>query len=114
MFGWLKLRPKENWRLVKTFSVSATFTFHNKIRKDEKVYYHLFESDRGRRKIDIESTMNIVVDPYDGNKLQRMAEKLPFYQEKIYRWKQGRRDPDIPTYDQVPEEDTVNILKGKV
>ena len=98
-------RPKEQWRLVKTFSVDAT-----RISVKGRIYFHLFESDRNSRRIEIASTF---LD-FQWHILQDHARKCHLYQEKIYRWEMGRVDPDIPRYDQIPEEETVNILKGKI
>jgi len=102
MFSFFK---KQQWRLVKTIVNPVTLD-----KKEGKVYYHLFESNKGNRRIDIQCS--IILPPYMN--LNDQARKLESYQEKIYRWEMGRVDPDIPTYNQVPEEETVNVLKGKI
>ena len=104
MFLWLK-KFKEDWRLVKTCDSSATYD-----QKNGKVYFHLFESNKGNRRVEITSTFNNIKPTV----LQKHAECSSLYQERIYRWQQGRLDPDIPRYNQVFEEDTINFLKGTV
>jgi hypothetical protein len=103
MFNWFK---KENWRLVKTFTndIEQTLT-----KRDGKLYYHLFESDKGKRRIEFACTISI-----DHASLEEDAKRIPIYQEKLFRWVNGRIDPDIPHYDQVPEEETANALRGKI
>lgn len=101
MFSFFK---KQQWRLVKTIINPVKL---NKI--DGNVYYHLFESDKGNRRIDIQCSITL---PYMD--LDEQARKLETYQVKIYRWEMGRLDPDIPSYNQIPEEETVNVLKGKI
>jgi hypothetical protein len=105
MFSLFKRAPKEDWRLVKSYSAEITYR-----QADHKLYYHLFESNRKNRKVDIQCTFTVpsYMDLKDESK------KITLYQEKIYRWEMGRRDPDIPTYDQIPEEETANFLKGKI
>jgi hypothetical protein len=36
------------------------------------------------------------------------------YHEKIRRWQDGRLDPEIPSYNDIHEEDLVNVLRGKI
>jgi hypothetical protein len=105
MVSFFKTKPTEDWRLVKTLSVDISCD-----RVDGKIYYHLFESNRKNRKIDLQCTLNLP----SYIKLEEEARRMGVYQEKIYRWEYGRVDPEIPTYDQVPAEETVNVLKGKI
>ena len=103
MFSWFK--PKERWRLVKTIMVHVG---RGGVSGEKgKLYYHLHESDLGNRKVEYACTIS-GVDAESGGRL------LDVYQETIYRWEHGRADPEIPRYGDIPEEDTVNILKGKV
>lgn len=96
---------KTRWRLVKTISVDFKYE-----RSDGRVYYHLFESNKGGRKVEINCTLTLP----SFIKIEEESRKFKLYQEKIYRWEKGRYDPDIPRYDQVPEEDTANALKGTI
>ena len=102
MFSFFKRKPKEDWRLVKTISVGVSGR-----AKEGKLYYHLFESNLGHRRTEFVCTIP-GIDAEESGKL------FTDYQEKIYRWEMGRVDPEIPTYNQVPEEETANVLKGKV
>ncbi len=90
---WYK---REKWALVKSF----------KIDYSPLEYVHLFESSKGNRKI--EHTVS-------GRRTWSISDlkNSVLYQETIYRWLCGRRDLDIPTYDQVPAEETANVLRGK-
>ncbi len=107
MFSWFK---RQHWKLVKTFHNNVIHIDRDKKETNQIVYYHLFESDEGKRKVkyDISYFYSSPVP------LKTMAQRYKIYQEKIYRWEEGRLDPDIPTYDQIPEEDTANVLKGKI
>jgi hypothetical protein len=102
MFDFLK---REKWALVKTFKIDRPVSPSGK-----HVYHiHCYESNKANRKAEY------VCDgePY------RISDKvwLPttdFYQMQMVRWLNGRRDPEIPMYEQIPEEDTAIFLKGKV
>jgi len=104
MFSFFKRKPKEDWRLVKTIKIGI---IHNTSKKEGKLYYHLFESNLGNRRTRFACTFPEV-------DAEIMGKKFEDYHEKVYRWEMGRVDPEIPTYNQVPEEEISNILKGKV
>lgn len=104
MFSLFKRRPPERWCLVKTISEDVALN-----SKKGKIYFHLHESDRGNRKVEIASTLELP----SYLKLDECAKRFEVYQEKIYRWENGRVDPDIPRYNQIPEEETANMLRGK-
>ena len=75
------------------------------------VYHiHLFESDKGNRKAEYTCNGN----KYNINIKDGWLKTTDLYQTKIYRWLSGRKDPDIPGYDQIGEEDTANYLKGTI
>jgi hypothetical protein len=107
MFSFFKRKPKENWRLVKTIPFPISFD-----GKNGKIYYHLFESNYKNRRIEVMCTL--VFPAYAHIDVESEARRFDIYQEKIYRWEKGRIDPEIPTYDQVPEEETVSVLRGKI
>ena len=75
-------------------------------------WFKLYESNKGNRRIEFAS------DNISTNRDQRIlietAGIFDLYQEKLLRWESGRYDPDIPTYNQIGEEDVVNALKGKI
>lgn len=97
MFNFFK---KEKWALVKSFK---------EIFYSKNYHIHLFESETGNRKAEY----FIEGEKYPISAL-RTLESSDLYQLKIYRWLQGRRDPDIPMYCQIGEDDTANFLKGSV
>ena len=105
MFSWFR-RNREDWRLVKSFDVEITQTFTH---KDGKLYFHLFESNLGNRRVEFACSIDM-----ENEALAKNARRVEFYQTRIYRWEQGRYDPEIPRYTEVPEEETINALKGKV
>ena len=104
MFDFLK---RQKWELVKTFKLvkpagsHGSYTYH----------IHCYESSKGNRRVEYVIDGN-KYDPHKGDKTWILTTDL--YQMQILRWLSGRRDPEISTYEQIPEEDTANFLKGKV
>lgn len=100
-------RPKEQWRLVKTF----TEAIERRLTKEEGIaYFHLFESDRGARRVEFSCSLS-----HSNNTiLAENMKRLDMYQQKIYRWEMGRLDPEIPRYSDIPQEETAVALRGKV
>lgn len=96
---------KSDWRLVKTIAVNVNFN-----RQDCKIYLHLLESNKGKRQL--KSAITIRLDSYQN--LDEIVELLDVYQTKVYRWLNGRYDPDIPRYNDIPAEETANALKGQI
>ena len=94
---------KEQWALVKTIKVShthATYVYH----------IQLFESPSGARRAEFFCDG----DEYDINRKGAWLKTQDVYQMQIYRWLQGRYDPDIPKFADIAEEDLVHALKGKI
>ena len=112
MFNWLKPKFTQDWRLVKSLHVDVSYSFSRAgIKLSEqngKIYYHLFESNTNSRRVEFQSTIKLKPDELD---VDAKTERL--YQEKIYPWLNGRVDPDIPRYSQIPEEETAVMLRGK-
>lgn len=115
MFNFKDMFKKEQWGLVKTFQVDVRLTTtSNRVHKepDESgvIYMHLYESNKGKRKIENNTTLkadnNKMVDDY--------VKRTDVYNTQIYRWLNGRRDPAIPTYNQIPEEETAEALRGAI
>lgn len=102
--NWFSFR-KEPERLVKTFKETRT-TY-----KGTSIYFiHLFETVSGKRRAEyICNGAKYDISQKDGWLIQ-----TDFYQLTVYRWLTGRIDPEIPRYDQCPEEDTANMLRGKI
>ena len=87
--------------MVKSYKLKHSYyTFH----------IHLFESEKGKRKIETYRDGNY----YDMNNDRDSLKSVDTYQLKIYRWLNGRRDPEIPQYSEISEEDTSNFLKGTI
>lgn len=97
---------KQKWALVKTIKTGHPGT--------SNIYHiHCFESSIGNRRI--EFVLNgEEYDPHEKKNTRVWILTTDLYQTQLYRWLNGRRDPEFPTYDQLPEEDTANFLKGKV
>lgn len=96
-----KLFQRQKWALVKSFAEKHGYSLY---------HIHCFESSKGKRKIECirsGSNYNIKNDEYN-------FKSTNLYQIKIYRWLQGRRDMDIPRYDEINEDDTANYLRGKL
>ena len=116
MFNFKNIFKKEQWGLVTTLKTDITLTTstHNSAviikTEDGLLYIHLYESDRGNRRYDLQ----ISVDARDKNMIDNYFKKSSLYQTKIYRWLQGRRDPTIPSYSQIPEEETADALRGSI
>jgi len=102
MFDFFK---REKWTLVKTFKIDRPTPTGNYV-----YHIHCYETDKGNRKV--EYVLN--GEPYDIKKPNIWLPTTDFYQMQLLRWLNGRRDPEIPTYEQLGEEDTANFLKGKV
>lgn len=109
MFNFKKFFEKEQWGLVKTFTVNGRTTTAHKT-KDVVLYIHLFESNKSSRKYEV----GISGDTMPRDDLDDCIKSFDLYQNKVYRWLNGRSDPDIPRYDQISEEDTYNALKGSI
>jgi len=96
---------KDDWRLVKSLSIDIKFE-----KIPGQIYFHLFESNKGKRRMDVQCTLSLP----SYIKLEKEAMNSQLYQSTIYRWLNGRYDPEIPRYSDIPEEETVNALKGKI
>lgn len=104
MFSFFK---KEKWALVKTVT-SKKITWGDKT--DGLVSVHLFESEKGNRKI--ESLCSFSDVPQE--KIDNYVKGSEYYHKTLYRWLNGRYDPEIPRYSEISEEDTANALRGKI
>lgn len=109
MFSFLK---KEKWQHLKTEQVDQlSYSEDGRMKqKDVIVYVHFYESSKNNRKIELACSLpdanNMMVDNY--------IKSTDLYHTRILRWLNGRLDPEIPRYNQIGEEDTANMLRGKV
>jgi hypothetical protein len=109
MFSFFK---KEKWAHVKTITGNGVTwaVGHPHEKKDGKIYVHLFESNKGNRKIESACSFQEVSQ----EKIDDYVKSTDTYQTKLIRWLSGRYDPEIPRYSDISEEDTANALRGKV
>jgi len=105
MFNFKNLFKKDDWRLVKT--LTDDFIMIKDESKKGKMYYRLYESNKGKRKMEYQSNLKI------GN-IHDLAFRLDAYLDTIYPWLEGGYNPDIPKYDEIPEMNTAAALKGKL
>lgn len=103
---FLALFSREKWAYVKMFTIDD-LTYE---RKKGKIFIHLFESDKGNRRIKSLSSFSSL----EQKTLDDFVASQDIYQEKIMRWENGRYDPEIPRFSDIGEEDTVNALKGTI
>jgi len=107
---------KRDRRLVK--SVDARYRVTNTVTKEvEKtdciLTYYLYEDQFSNRKFDL-------VDSEDGDlDVDDMSQTHWAFRNKIYRdqikpWIDGRRDPEIPTYESIKAKEMKDILTGRV
>ena len=107
----LGIRPKAEWRMCK--QVKTVFvSHHDSGDKEYNLSYYLHENQYGERKFDIVDSMHGDRDVKDLRK-DDIAYRLKAYRETVKPWLDGRLNPEIPTYDQVPVDDFKTALKGK-
>ena len=115
MFNFFKKREKEVWGLVRTLTYTSVWRLRDSVGKELKnepcdIYYHLYESNLANRRCEIKSTVTLSSE----STVMAKSMNTKLYQEKIYRWLNGRHDPEIPRYTDIPGEDTFNSIKGKI
>jgi hypothetical protein len=103
MFGWLKRKPKEQWRLVKTLEWGATLG-----KEKGKIFVHLYESDLGNRKWECGSTFNTFVGKE--HELRSKLSGIEQYHTELTPWLAKRYVPGIPTYSDVDALDVQDKL----
>lgn len=88
----------EKLRLVKT----SVWNTHLKNHDNEgKFYIHLFESNKGSRSIEIETTYTGIGNP------MYIIKQYELYHNTVYPWLKGKYDPTIPSYDRSAEIDQI-------
>lgn len=106
MLSWIrKIFTKQQWAVVKTFDIAS-----QRGKESGKVYIHLCESNKGNRDISVSSTFPSASESI----VLEYVKATELYNERIYRWLQGRYDPEIPRFQDIPEEDTAAALRGKI
>ena len=103
------LFTKEKWALVKTMEYTG---FHYVLSKEDViVYYDLYESNKGGRKIKFRSSADHKADILI-KELYSKIQTTELYMGKLFQWKNGRYDPDIPRFSDMYNEDVLAALKG--
>lgn len=91
--------PRYNFNVATENETAYTYT------------YYLYEDQDGNRRFE-------VIDTQDGDLNMEKEPKNSFvyrnreFRNKIRPWLDGRVDPDIPSYEQVPVDDFKVVLKG--
>jgi len=97
--NWFKKKPREDWRLVATKEAVVQWT---DIKKDEVIYYYLYESNLGRRRFEIKET-GYCKDYCKGSEMK-------YYLKYVYPWSRGENFNDIPSYwDKINGENTKHV-----
>ena len=108
---------KEDFRLVKVLECNGVETSYyilgNTTKVDGIIYYYLYEGDRGNRKCKISTTFKNTTATLKDNE-EEDAKRLVLYLSTVQPWLDGRYDPDIQSYNQVPHEAMANKLRGSV
>lgn len=102
MWFW-KPKSKEKWTHVREFSISVRYQYI-----DGLIYFHLYESPTGNRKVDITTTHTLLTE----KEAKDLGLKSRLYNERIVRWLGGRHDVEIPRYSECSVDDLANALKG--
>ena len=113
--SFLSIFKRQKWRLCKIIEAPTGLSWGNMDgpdadRKQGRILYTLFESDKGKRRCKISSTIREC--PVD--KAEEYAMSTKFYQTKIYRWLAGRSDPEIPRFNEIDQEETMHQLRGTI
>lgn len=96
-----KLFKKPDWKMVKTIKIAIHDTFNP---SDEGfAYYHLYESEYGKRRVEFASTMKV-------RDVSAMCKRLEDYQDIVLPWLSGRYVKGIPSYSDVDGLDVINRL----
>ena len=103
---WWERITRKKWAHVKTLTIDNV-KYSSKVGK---IYIHLYESNKGDRRIECSSSFT---DLFQGS-IDEFVISQEIYQERLVRWKAGRYDPEIPRFSEIGEDDTVNALKGTV
>lgn len=99
MFAWLyrlfRITPRE-WRLVKTHTVGIVRGDTKKDREEGKFYYHLYESNKGERRVEYGVTWEMSPE-----RIRAMAVRWDDYHEVVVPWLGGRYVPGIPSFNDI-------------
>lgn len=112
-------REKAEWRMCKQLDatfVNTSYRIVNNeavpIEKKHNINYYLYENQFGERKFDAADSMRGDID-ITKTKKDDIAFRLRMYRQTVKPWLDGRTDPDVPAYDQVPVNDFQRRLTKK-
>lgn len=112
MFNLFK---KEKWIVVATFEHKCYIDSSNLFNWYDTIYgiiyIHCLESENGKRKLDFTCSLEQSVKK---KALRKSSMATEIYNNRLYAWLSGRKDPEISAYSQVGEDDIVNYLCRKV
>lgn len=88
---WPFKKKEIRWKLVKT--IEAKIVWRNRDDAEDFIFYYLFESDKGTRKVEYKHTNKngIIID-------NTMPWEHPLYLSSIVPWLNGEEFDDIPSY----------------
>ena len=109
-------REKAEWRMCKQLGSTYIHTTYD--RQDGKtedrinINYYLYENQHGDRKFDVADSLN---GDYKITSVLKddIIFRLRMYRQTVKPWLDGRTDPDVPAYDQVPVNDFQRRLTKK-
>ena len=110
MLFFRKLFNRQSWKLVKILKDPDGIVYRppEKEPVEGDIFYNLFESNKGNRRVKIGCTI-VKLNKYG---MEQFAESTTMYHTQIYRWLAGRNDPEIPSYNEIDEEETADYLRG--
>lgn len=126
MWPFKKKPPEEHWRLVDTVQDQIYWRDdsddgYNTAQKTDDVYYYLYESSLGNRRMEYKFTDRHLTPALRGE--ANVCKKIPFYLKTVYPWVKGSNATLItPTYWDLVEKENERcvremyrrLLKGKV
>ncbi len=118
---WTKIFGEpSDWRLVKEIQAGyVSYKFdplkpETKINeRDQEMTYYLYEDQDGNRKFDVVDSQEGDIDVNSVAAKKTWTFRSEDYRYTIRPWMDGRHNPEIPSYEQVPVDDFKVALKGK-
>jgi hypothetical protein len=120
MSWWTKLfgepREADEWRMCKQLeSTYINTTYNGRGEANERkvnINYYLYENQFGERKFDIADSLR---GDYTVTSITKddIAFRLRIYRQTVKPWLDGRTDPEVPAYEQVPVNDFQRRLTKK-
>jgi len=121
IFKWLfTKKPAEKWSLVETIILKneVQITGADTPKEEKKhVYIYLFESEHGKRRFTCHCNKPKGYRGTEKEVIVALYGYIPsteIYRNRIKRWLLGRRDPKIPTYNQVADVEHIEMIQGAI